>query len=68
MLEVRDRGVKVSVVNPGSVATHFSERSDPTWMLSAEDVAESVAHVLATPPNVLVHRLEVRALSPKRTH
>jgi NADP-dependent 3-hydroxy acid dehydrogenase YdfG len=68
MLEVRDRGVKVSVVNPGSVATHFSERSDPTWMLSAEDVAESVAHVLATPPNVLVHRVEVRALSPKRTH
>ena len=68
MLEVRDRGVKVSVVNPGSVATHFSERSDPSWMLSAEDVAESVAHVLTTPPNVLVHRVEVRALSPKRTH
>ena len=68
MLEVRDQGVKVSVVNPGSVATHFSERSDPSWMLSAEDVAESVAHVLASPPNVLVHRVEVRALSPKRKH
>jgi NADP-dependent 3-hydroxy acid dehydrogenase YdfG len=68
MLEVRDQGVKVSVVNPGSVATHFSERSDPSWMLSAEDVAESVAHVLASPPNVLVHRVEVCALSPKRKH
>lgn len=67
MLEVRDRGVKVSVVNPGSVATEFSERRDPSWMLSGEDVAESVAHVLATPANVLVHRLEVRALSPHRT-
>ncbi|HYC49665.1 MAG TPA: SDR family oxidoreductase, partial [Gemmatimonadaceae bacterium] len=35
-LEVRDRGVKVSIVNPGSVATEFSTRNDPSWMLSAE--------------------------------
>ena len=68
MLEVRDQGVKVSVVNPGSVATHFSERSDPSWMLSGDDVAEAVVHVVATPPSVLVHRVEVRALSPKRKH
>jgi 3-oxoacyl-[acyl-carrier protein] reductase len=66
MLEVRDSGVKVSVVNPGSVATDFSPRSDPGWMLSGEDVAEAVLHVLETPPGVLVHRVEVRALSPKR--
>ena len=43
MLELRDSGVKVSVVNPGSVATNFSERSDKSWMLTAEDVAEAVA-------------------------
>jgi NADP-dependent 3-hydroxy acid dehydrogenase YdfG len=66
MLEVRDRGVKVSIVNPGSVATEFSHRSDSSWMLSAEEVAESVAHVIATPADVLVHRLEIRALSPKK--
>jgi NADP-dependent 3-hydroxy acid dehydrogenase YdfG len=66
MLEVRDHGVKVSIVNPGSVATEFSHRSDPSWMLSAEEVAESVAHVIATPPDVLVHRLEIRALAPKK--
>ena len=66
MLEVRDHGVKVSIVNPGSVATDFSHRSDPGWMLSAEEVAESVAHVVATPPDVLVHRLEIRALAPKK--
>ena len=65
-LEVRDRGVKVSVVNPGSVATEFSERNDPSWMLSAEEVAESVAHVIETPPDVLVHSLEIRALTPKK--
>ena len=54
MLEVRDQGVKVSIVNPGSVATEFSTKRDPSWMLSAEEVAESVAHVLDTPPDVLV--------------
>lgn len=66
MLEVRDHGVKVSIVNPGSVATEFSHRSDASWMLSADEVAESVAHVVATPHDVLVHRLEVRALAPKK--
>lgn len=66
MLEVRDHGVKVSIVNPGSVATDFSHKRDPSWMLSAEEVAESVAHVIDTPPDVLVHRLEIRALSPRK--
>ena len=66
MLEVRDQGVKVSVVNPGSVATEFSPKQDPSWMLSADEVAESVFHVLDTPPDVLVHRLEIRALSPRK--
>ena len=65
-LEVRDRGVKVSIVNPGSVATSFSHRKDESWMLSADEVAESVAHVIDTPPDVLVHSLEIRALSPKK--
>jgi len=63
MLEVRDAGVKVSVVNPGSVATEFSPRADSSWMLAPEEVAEAVAHVLATPADVLIHRVEIRALS-----
>ena len=33
---------------------------------SAEEVAESVAHVIDTPPDVLIHRLEIRALTPKK--
>lgn len=67
MLEVREAGVKVSVVNPGSVATGFSKRrGDSSWALSAEDVADAVAHVLTTPPNVLIHRVEVRTLTPPK--
>jgi 3-oxoacyl-[acyl-carrier protein] reductase len=69
MLEVRDAGVKVSVVNPGAVATDFSPRSDPSWMLAADDVASAVAQVVSTPANVLIHTLEVRTLTvPKRNH
>jgi 3-hydroxy acid dehydrogenase/malonic semialdehyde reductase len=68
MLEVRDAGVKVSVVNPGSVATSFSASGDSKWKLSAKNVADAVYHVIDTPPNVLVHRVEVRTLTvpPKR--
>jgi 3-oxoacyl-[acyl-carrier protein] reductase len=67
LMEVRDQGVKVSVVSPGGVATEFggSKPEGPTWKIAAEDVAEAVAGVLSTPPNVLVHRVEVRALSKK---
>jgi NADP-dependent 3-hydroxy acid dehydrogenase YdfG len=65
-LEVRDAGVKVSLIMPGSVATDVFQDRDRSWMLMSEDVAESVAHVLATPANVLVHRLEIRARTPRK--
>jgi NADP-dependent 3-hydroxy acid dehydrogenase YdfG len=66
MLEVRDRGVKVSVVMPGAVATEFGGKAPGAadgWKLMASDVAEAVASVIRTPPHVLIHRLEVRTLS-----
>jgi len=66
MLEVRQHGVKVSTVNPGSVATAFSRNPDESWMLSPDEVADSIAHVIATPHDVLVHSVEIRALSPKK--
>ncbi len=67
MLEVRDQGVKVSVVNPGSVATTFSRRErDTSWMITADDVADAIVHAIDTPPRVLIHRIEVRAAIPKK--
>jgi 3-oxoacyl-[acyl-carrier protein] reductase len=68
MLELRDHGVKVSVVAPGGVATGFSGSSgDQSWKLQPEDVADAVAHVIETPPSMLIHRVEVRTLnSPRR--
>ncbi len=67
MLEVRDAGVSVSVVMPGSVDTDlFPPGTNRSWMLEPNDVAQAVAYVVQTPPHVLVHRIEVRPLSPKR--
>jgi 3-hydroxy acid dehydrogenase / malonic semialdehyde reductase len=63
LFEVRDANVKVTLVNPGSVATSFSSSGkDQSWKLSAADVAEAVARVIDTPPGVLVHQLEIRTL------
>jgi NADP-dependent 3-hydroxy acid dehydrogenase YdfG len=67
MLEVRGRGVKVSVVSPGGVATEFSGHEvteADRWKLAPEDVAAAVSHVIGTPADVLIHRVEVRTLTP----
>ena len=67
MLEVRDAGVGVSVIMPGSVDTDlFPEGTNRSWMLVPSDVADAVAFAVTTPQHMLVHRLEVRPLSPKR--
>lgn len=66
LFEVRERGVKVSIINPGSVASAFSRKPDPSWQLASEEVAEAVAQVINTPADVLIHRLEIRPLNKPR--
>lgn len=67
MLEVRDYGVKVSVVMPGSVATELTPGgSTVDWALRPDDVAETVAQVLAMPPHALQFIVEVRAARPRK--
>lgn len=66
MLEVRDRGVRVSVVLPGSVDTKgFSSGADPSWKLRAEDVAASVAHIIAAPRHAMISAVELRPSQPR---
>jgi len=68
MLEVRDRGVRVSVVMPGSVATHFggTEPSGEDWKLHGEDVAEAVAYLVGMPERAHTSRMEMRPARPKK--
>jgi 3-oxoacyl-[acyl-carrier protein] reductase len=67
MLEVRDSGVKVSTVMPGSVATSFSRfGGEASWKLTGDDVAASVEFLLDTPERMLVSRIEMRPLNPPK--
>lgn len=68
MLEVREHGVKVSVVMPGSVATDMvvGESRDQSWMLTPADVAEVVAQILSMPAHSLTYQVEVRASNPRK--
>ncbi|HJU89222.1 MAG TPA: SDR family NAD(P)-dependent oxidoreductase [Gemmatimonadaceae bacterium] len=67
MLEVRDSNVRVAMVMPGSVSTHFGQHSgDMSWMLTSEDVAETVAFIIEQRDGALVSRVEMRPAKPKR--
>jgi 3-oxoacyl-[acyl-carrier protein] reductase len=68
MLEVRERGVRVSVVMPGSVATHFGhpKQGDTSWMLQADDVAEAVWTIVSAPRHAHLSRIEMRPARPGR--
>jgi 3-oxoacyl-[acyl-carrier protein] reductase len=68
MLEVRPRGVKVTVLAPGSVDTGFggaARTGDVDWMLKPEDVAETVLGLLATRDGAHLSRVEMRPAQPK---
>jgi NADP-dependent 3-hydroxy acid dehydrogenase YdfG len=66
--ELRDFGVKVTCVYPGSVKTDFFNDTHITahdYMLMPEDVAKMMVHTLQTPKNFHTVNLEIRPLQPK---
>jgi 3-oxoacyl-[acyl-carrier protein] reductase len=70
MQEVRNDGVRVSYIMPGSVATEFSHPSgsgaaEDDWKIQAEDIAQIVMDLLATNARTLPSRVEVRPSRPK---
>lgn len=69
MLEVREAGVRVSLIMPGSVDTGFGGHAGDAapWKLSAADVADAVRYALRQPEHALVSRIGMRpARTPKR--
>jgi 3-oxoacyl-[acyl-carrier protein] reductase len=63
MHDLRDLGVRVATIMPGSVATDFSGRQPSeadAWKLGADDVAEAVLYLLRTPARALPSRIELR--------
>ncbi len=67
--EVRDEGIRVTCVYPGSVKTDFfrnSENIQPhDYMLMPEDVATAIVNALKMPFNFHTVNLEIRPLQPR---
>ncbi len=69
MQELRYDDIRVSYVMPGSVRTGFgghSEDAGSDWKLTAEDVAQVVADLLAHDRRSLPSRVEIRPSKPRR--
>ncbi len=64
MKELREFGIKVSCLFPGSTSTEFSSRNHPN-MMRAEDVATVLINVLEMPDNFLIDEVVMRPLNPK---
>ncbi len=62
--DLRDHGIRVSVICPGSVATEFSGRGakDAARALKAEDVAHAVAAVVTQSGGSFLSEIHVRPL------
>lgn len=67
MLDLRQKGVKVSTIMPGSVATHFNnhEPNDKdAWKIQKEDIGEMVVNLFKMNPRTLPSKIEVRPSQP----
>jgi 3-oxoacyl-[acyl-carrier protein] reductase len=62
--DLREHGIRVSVICPGSVATEFAGRGpkDPTKVLTPEDVAHAVATVVTQGPQSFLSEIQIRPL------
>ncbi|HEX9825351.1 MAG TPA: SDR family oxidoreductase [Flavobacteriaceae bacterium] len=67
MLDLRNYGIKVSTIMPGSVSTYFNghqpnEADD--WKIQIEDIGEMVINLLKMNPRTLPSKIEVRPSMP----
>ena len=67
--EVREDGIRVTYLMPGSVATDFGRGSTAKagWALQPEDVGEMVVDLLRTNPRAMHSRVEMRPSRPQKS-
>ena len=68
MLDVRNDGIKVTTIMPGSVATHFNNHEPSekdAWKIQPEDIGQMVVDLLKMNPRTLPSKIEVRPTMPK---
>lgn len=67
MLDLRQYGIKVSTIMPGSVATYFNNHEPneaDAWKIQIEDLGELVVDLLKMNPRTLPSKIEVRPSVP----
>ncbi len=67
MLDVRNAGVKVTTIMPGSVASYFNNHQPSekdAWKIQPEDIGQIVADLLHMHPRTLPSKIEVRPSKP----
>ncbi len=67
MLDLRNLGINVSTIMPGSVATYFNDHEPSekdSWKIQIEDIGELVVDLLKMNPRTLPSKIEVRPSQP----
>ena len=69
MLDLRNYGIKVSTIMPGSVATYFNDHipsEEDAWKIQKEDLGELVVDLLKMNPRALPSKIEIRPSTPPK--
>jgi NAD(P)-dependent dehydrogenase (short-subunit alcohol dehydrogenase family) len=67
MLDLRQYGIRVSTIMPGSVATHFNGNTpseSDAWKIQPKDIGEMTVSLLQLNPRTLPSKIEVRPSMP----
>ena len=67
MLDLRNEGIKVTTIMPGSVATQFNDHQPSekdAWKIQPEDIGQLVADLIHMPARTLPSKVEVRPTRP----
>jgi len=67
MLDLRQMGIKVSTIMPGSVSTYFNNHQPDeadAWKIQPEDIGQMVIDLLKMHPRTLPSKVEVRPTKP----
>ncbi|MBU1820539.1 MAG: SDR family oxidoreductase [Bacteroidetes bacterium] len=69
MMDVRNDGIKVTTIMPGSVATHFNghePNEKDAWKIQPEDIGQIVLDLIRMPARTLPSKVEVRPSMPPK--
>lgn len=69
MLDLRNEGIRVTTIMPGSVATAFNNHEvndKDAWKIQKEDIGELVVDILKMNPRSLPSKIEIRPSQPPK--